>query len=332
MTVRHQHDAPLNPADCRDKITCTVGLPAYNEAENIGNLIETLQNQRLCRVVLEQIVVVASGCTDGTEAIVRRYAASDPRIKLITQPERRGKAAAVNIIIAENTSDVIMLHSADVIPGLDTMERLVSSFDDLDVGIAGGRPTPTNDPNTFMGFIVHVLWNLHHDLSMKHPKMGEVIAFRPVVQRIPVDTPVDEASLEPLIIGQGYRLHYVPDALVYNHGPTTVHDFIKQRRRIYTGHLYLKGLIGYKVATMSSPNIMGTFLRRVFHDLPHLPHYVAAMTLEVYGRLLGWWDWRVRKARPYIWSVAETTKVHIEAPEREASAPAMESSEPAAGT
>jgi biofilm PGA synthesis N-glycosyltransferase PgaC len=302
------------------KISCTVGLPAYNEAENIGNLLKVLLAQKLRTVSLAQIIVVASGCTDGTEDIVREYMERDSRIELIVQPQRRGKASAVNIIIEQNQSDVIVLHSTDVLPADDVVEKLVSPFTDPDVGITGGRPVPTNDPNDFVGYIVHILWQLHHEISKRSPKMGEVIAFRPVLRRIPEDTPVDEASIEPLIIGQGYKLRYIADAKVYNHGPTTIADFLKQRRRIYTGHLYLQGLVGYRVATMSPPKLATVFLQRMFADLPHLPQYIAAAFLEVYGRVLGWYDWKIRKARPYIWSIAETTKVRIEAPSAEQAA------------
>lgn len=295
-------------------ISCAIGLPAYNEAENIGNLLEVLLSQKLQQVSLDQIIVVASGCTDGTEDIVREYMKRDNRIELIVQSQRRGKASAVNIIIEQNQSDVIMLHSTDVLPAEDVVEKLISPFSDPEVGITGGRPVPTNNPDDFVGYIVHILWRLHHEISKRSPKMGEVIAFRPVLRRIPEDTPVDEASIEPLIIGQGYQLRYIDDAKVYNHGPTTITDFLKQRRRIYTGHLYLQGLVGYRVATMSPPKLALVFLRRMFADLSHFPQYVAAAFLEVYGRVLGWYDWKIRKARPYIWSIAETTKVKIEAP------------------
>ena len=42
-----------------------------------------------------------------------------------------------------------------------------------------------------------------------------------------------------------------PDAVVLNKGPETVDDFLKQRRGIFAGHIYLKETLGYKVSTMS---------------------------------------------------------------------------------
>ena len=69
------------------------------------------------------------------------------------------------------------------------------------------------------------------------PKLGEIVAFRNVIPRIPLDTAVDELSIQALITQLGYQLVYEPEAVVYNRGPATVGDFLRQRRRIYAGHL-----------------------------------------------------------------------------------------------
>ena len=63
-----------------DKIRCSVGITAYNEEANIGRLLQAVMDQRLYEVEINQIVVVASGCTDRTEEIVREYMEVEPRI------------------------------------------------------------------------------------------------------------------------------------------------------------------------------------------------------------------------------------------------------------
>jgi len=214
-------------------VHCCVALMAYNEEGNIDRLLEALCTQRLSKVAIDEIVVVASGCTDRTEEIVRQFCAKDARVKLLTQHRREGKASAINHLLRHTSSEVIVLQSADTLPNPDTIENLVAPFSDPQVGMAGGHPLPTNDPRTFMGYVSHLLWRLHHRVSLRRPKMGELIAFRNIFRQIPYDSAVDEASIEPLILGQGLELHYVPEAIVYNRGPETVTDFFKQRRRIY---------------------------------------------------------------------------------------------------
>ena len=288
-------------------IPCSLGIMAHNEAANIGRLLARVGASRLERVEVAEIIVVASGCTDDTEAIVRAAAAADPRIRLISQPTREGKASAMNLFLRDAACDVLILSSADLLPGEDAIERLVSPFADPEVGMTACRPEPLNDPATFMGFAAHLLWDLHHQMNLNGFKAGEMIAFRKVFTRIPPHTAVDEASVEPLIRGQGYGVRYVPDAIVYNKGPETVDDFLRQRRRIYAGHLEMQAALGYSVSTMSGGKIAGLLLRHLDWRPRQLWWTVRVVALEVYGRYLGRQDYRARHSHT-VWEIAATTK------------------------
>jgi biofilm PGA synthesis N-glycosyltransferase PgaC len=132
---------------------------------------------------------------------------------------------------------------------------------DPEVDMTGGRQVPVNDPRTFIGFAAHLLWGIHHHVCLQSPKLGELTAFRRVFRRIPGNSAVDEANMEPLIRGQGCQLSDVPEALVYNRGPGTVRDLLKQRARIYAGHLCVRHKYGYTIATMSPARIMIALLK-----------------------------------------------------------------------
>ena len=288
-------------------IPCSLGIMAHNEAANIGRLLARVAASRLERVRVAEIIVVASGCTDDTEAIVRAAAAADPRIRLISQPTREGKASAMNLFLRDAACDVLILSSADLLPSEDAIERLVSPFADPEVGMTACRPEPVNDPATFMGFAAHLLWDLHHQMNLVGFKAGEMIAFRKVFTRIPPHTAVDEASVEPLIRGQGYGVRYVPEAVVYNKGPETVPDFLRQRRRIYAGHLEMQAALGYSVSTMSGGKIARLLLRNLDWRPRQLWWTARVVALEVYGRYLGRQDYRARRSHT-VWEIAATTK------------------------
>ena len=288
-------------------INCSLGIMAHNEAANIGRLLARVAASRLERVRVAEIIVVASGCTDDTEAIVRAAAAADPRIRLISQPTRQGKASAMNLFLRDAACDVLVLSSADLLPSEDAIERLVSPFADPEVGMTACRPEPVNDPATFMGFAAHLLWDLHHQMNLEGFKAGEMIAFRKVFTRIPPHTAVDEASVEPLIRGQGFGVRYVPDAVVYSKGPETVNDFLRQRRRIYAGHLEMQAALGYSVSTMSGGKIAGLLLRNLDWRPRQLWWTARVVALEVYGRYLGRQDYRARRSHT-VWEIAATTK------------------------
>jgi biofilm PGA synthesis N-glycosyltransferase PgaC len=288
-------------------IACSMGIMAYNEEANIGRLLEAVVSQRTAKVALTQIVVVASGCTDRTESIVQDWARRDGRIRLISQPRREGKASAINQFLPRAQEKIVVLCGADLLPAPDAIEELVAPFADPAVGMTTGRPMPVNPPGTFMGFAAHLLWELHHQINLRSFKAGEMIAFRKIFEQIPFYTSVDEACIEPVTRGQGFEVRYVPTAVIYNKGPVTVADFLRQRRRIYAGHLALHHALGYRVSTFSGWKVLGIFLRNLdWRPRPFLWAWGVA-ALEAYGRFLGSSDYKERRDHR-VWEVATTTK------------------------
>jgi cellulose synthase/poly-beta-1,6-N-acetylglucosamine synthase-like glycosyltransferase len=135
-----------------------------------------------------------------------------------------------------------------------------------------------------------------------------MIAFRNIIKSIPNNTAVDEAWIEMAVRKKGFALRYVPNAVVYNHGPESTSDFLKQRRRIYSGHLHLKKQVRYEVATMKVSKILKVIPRVIGPSLKELFFLVGAVFLEVYGRFLGAYDFYIKKRNPYVWDMAASTK------------------------
>lgn len=292
------------------RIACSLGIMAYNEEANIGRILERISAQRTEVADVTEIIVVASGCTDGTEEVVRAWARRDARVRLVVQVQREGKASAVNLFLAEAREAVLLLSSADLLPGEGTLDAVVAPFADGEVAMTTCRPVPVNDPRTFMGFAAHLLWDLHHEINLRSFKAGELIAFRRVFARIPRRSAVDEASIESVIRSQGYGVRYVASAVTYNKGPETVRDFLAQRRRIYAGHLFVRDAVGYRVSTLSGLKILGLLLLHL--DWRPRPFFWtwAVAALEAYGRLLGRLDYR-RRLDHAVWVMARTTKVLV---------------------
>jgi biofilm PGA synthesis N-glycosyltransferase PgaC len=289
---------------------CSIGIMAYNEEANIARTLRAVLAQNGPSVHLQEIIVVASGCTDRTEAIVAEMARNEPRIHLCVQEKREGKASAINLFLKQARSPLLILLGADVLPARQAFEHLCAPFDDPSVGMVGGRPVPLNDPMTFMGHTVHLLWRLHDSLARRQPKLGEIIAFRHVIPGIATSSAVDEVSIQALIEQLGYTLIYQPECIVYNKGPLTVRDFLKQRRRIYAGHLTVRKQQQYEAATMRvSPIFRQLFACR--HFALRSPRQIAwtlgAILLEACARAQGFYDfWRRREH--HIWQMAPSTK------------------------
>lgn len=300
------------PAQGGSSLTrCAVGIMAYNEASNIANAISSILRQSYGVCELHEIIVVASGCTDDTVPIVTEISKSEPRVRLIVQERREGKASAINIFLAEAKAPILIMVSADVMLRDGALGMLLAPFQDETVGMVGAHPIPVNDDHQFLGHAVHLLWDLHDRVARESPKLGEVVAFRSGVPAIPTDTPVDEISIQAFITQFGYRLVYEPRAIVYNRGPSTISDFLRQRRRIYSGHLRIQQRQGYSASTMSVSRIVRALLSARPFTTPRMAMYtLGAIGLEGAARLLGGYDY-LRGRQHYLWQISPTTKLQI---------------------
>jgi biofilm PGA synthesis N-glycosyltransferase PgaC len=289
-------------------IRCSVGVTAYNEEANIGKLLERLVNQALCDVEISEIIVVASGCQDRTVEIVQEWCQRDSRIRLFIQEKREGKPAAVNLFIREATQDVCVLESGDTLPGMDTIEHLVRPFADPQIGMTGAQKVPVNAPNDVVGYLSHLRLRMEHELCLEIPRLGELVAFRKVFDHIPPDVAMDEAFAEALIVRRGMLVRYVPEAKVYNMGPSTVSDFIRQRRRNYAGHLHLKEKYGYRVSSLDSPRVLRIALDEAWKAIRVILYLIWLGSLELVARILGAYDYYIRGRKHVVWDMAWTTK------------------------
>jgi biofilm PGA synthesis N-glycosyltransferase PgaC len=292
----------------QDKIKCSVGVTAYNEEANIGRLLQAIIDQRLYEVQIADIHVVASGCTDRTEEIVREYMERDSRIQLHVQEKREGKTSAINVFLAHASEKVCVLESGDTLPREDTFEKMVSMFRDPAVGMTGAQKVAVNTPDHIVGVLSHLRLQMEHQLCLEIPRLGELIAFRKVFDQIPPDIAMDEAFVEALIIRRGMQVRYAPDAVVYNMGPETVTDFVTQRRRNYAGHLYLRDKYGYRVSSLENTRVLRIALQEVWGAVRLVTTLGVLAVLEAYSRILGAWDYRIRKKKHVVWDMAWTTK------------------------
>jgi biofilm PGA synthesis N-glycosyltransferase PgaC len=241
-----------------------VGVLVHNEEPTIETCLQAILAEKDGRTRVGSVLVIASGCTDKTEEIVRSVAATDRRLKLVVESERSGKASALNMLLRHSSEPFVVILGGDVVFTPGSLARLVEPLADPAVGMTGARPAPTNPRSGIVGHAVNILWDVHHELSLRRPKLGEAIAFRRVLRSIDETTLVDEASLEQVIDGLGLQLRYVPSAIVRNHGPETMGEFIAQRARIYRGHVSVATATGYRVSSMglASPLAAGWRLWR----------------------------------------------------------------------
>ena len=287
----------------------SIVVPTHNDEANIGPLLTRLLEED----GVGEVLVVASECADGTVAAVLEVAASaGDRIRLYVEPSRSGKAAAVNFGVGETTLPIVVVVSGDVLIEPGAIEFLAEALCRPGVGLAGGRPVPVNDPDAPVGHAVHLLWRLHHRLALHQPKLGEMIALRSdAVVALP-PTSVDEACFQALLEPAGWVSAYVPEAVVRNRGPGSVADFVKQRRQVHAGHLWLRRRQRYTVPSLH-PRLL---LRELWHDLTEdserlrpkrLVWTAGAVGMEAWARLMARLDY-LRGRENHVWAMVESAK------------------------
>jgi glycosyltransferase involved in cell wall biosynthesis len=75
----------------------SVGICAYNEEGNLPHILSVMTQESLP----DEIVVVASGCTDRTVDVAKSYSS----VRVLEQERREGKASAINLFLAESVGD-----------------------------------------------------------------------------------------------------------------------------------------------------------------------------------------------------------------------------------
>lgn len=290
-------------------LTISAGVCAYNEEKNVLKCLQSLTSQSLHGKDLIEMLVVSSGSTDRTDDIVLDYSRNvDPRVRLIRQGKREGKNSAVNAFINEAKGDVLFLANADNVMMEDTFDLMAEHFTDPATGMVGGHPVPVNDKGTFMGFAVHMLWDMHHRLSLIHPKVGEIVAFRNLKQGIPTGMGSDEDLIRRDLEKKGYQIRYEPMAMIFNRGPTTVRDFFIQRTRVNIGERYMKRWFDYDIPTWDKRFLINAYLSFLKDNASHPIKIAWAMSLEAFARVYAALHVRLDKGDRAVWQVVESTK------------------------
>jgi poly-beta-1,6-N-acetyl-D-glucosamine synthase len=284
-------------------LTVSIGLFAHNEESNIKKALDSIQKQKTDLAVINEIFIVSSGSFDKTNQIIRSETKKDLRIKFLEQFQRQGKASAINYFLTKAKSQILIIVSADLRLHIKAIEEITLPFLHSNVGIVGAHPIPINLHQSQIGKEIKLLWQLHHLISLKNPKCGEMIAFRNVIRSIPKNSAVDEANLEVLLKLIGFKVIYAPHAIVYNKPPKNLKEFLYQRRRIYCGHLHIQNQYQYQVSTNNKKNLSNAILNYLNDNPSDIPIMANLIFWELLGRALGWFDYHVLGRNPYIWQM-----------------------------
>ncbi|NMC35715.1 glycosyltransferase [Candidatus Beckwithbacteria bacterium] len=283
-------------------IKVSLGVFAHNEEKNISKVLNSILKQKTEIAQITEVWVVSSGSHDKTNRIIRQFSKKDKRIKLMEQFSRIGKTSAVNTFIRRAKSSVLVIISADLRLHTHAIEEIITPFLHANIGMVGAHAIPTNIASNPIGQQVRLLWKLHHLVSLQNPKCGEMVAFRKVIRLIPKRF-FDEATLEVLLKLIGYKVIYAPRAIVYNKGPRSTREFIRQQRRNYVGHQWIQKHYNYQVATMDTTKIGPLIINYLLTNPRDFVPMIYLLLLQFVSRTLGWFDYYIFGKNPFVWKM-----------------------------
>lgn len=222
----------------------TVGIPTHNEENSI---VECLQSCHLQTRLPDEIIVVASGCTDNTIPNIKEYQRSHPNVKLIIEEKRKGKISAINKILKESRGDLIVHTDGDVILRKTVIEKLVSRFERYSFvsGVSGTAKVVKNKSLLFYEWSKKMVNILNRNkLSESREGVffhisGYVFAHRKdSIAEVPYVKGATDATMGSIIREKGLII-FDPSVQAMVKYPNNVQDFIRQKARIRYGFLCL---------------------------------------------------------------------------------------------
>jgi cellulose synthase/poly-beta-1,6-N-acetylglucosamine synthase-like glycosyltransferase len=217
----------------------SVVIAACNEVASIGRKLEQTLALDYPAELME-IVVVSDGSTDGTDEVVA--ACSDPRVRLLRVPERRGKTNAQNLAVRECRGEVVVFSDATTLYHPRSLRLLAGNYGDRSVGAVSGRYQyfdPEGRSPTGLGSVA--FWSYENLIktgqSRIHTITGCCGCIYSVRRDLYTELPADIISdlVQPLhVIKQGYRVVFEHRALAYEETTQTTGEEFAMRVRVTT--------------------------------------------------------------------------------------------------
>jgi cellulose synthase/poly-beta-1,6-N-acetylglucosamine synthase-like glycosyltransferase len=214
----------------------TILISAYNEDAVIG---ATIDNKLALDYPPEklEIMVISDGSIDRTDEIVNGFAGRN--VRLIRQQPRAGKTSALNMAAPQAQGEILVFSDANSIYAPDALKKLVANFNDPRVGYVTGKMIYADPDGTPVGEGCSAYMKYENVLRSIETRIGSVVGVDGGIDAVRKDLyrPMKPDQLpdfvQPLmVVEQGYRVVYEPEALLWESSLKEASDEYRMRVRV----------------------------------------------------------------------------------------------------
>lgn len=304
----------------KKRVTVTVGVPAYNEEQNISTLLESVLWQKRDGFRLEKVIVVTDGCSDSTAAVVRTFIRNhrSVTVQLVEGKTRKGKAHRLNQLYRLNTSDILMTVDADILlKDKLLLKKMVKELAKKDVVVVGANNQPV-EAKTFVERVYNAGYQMWYEVRKDYKNGQNVNNFHGMMMGMTKEfaqsiklpgTSGDGPYVCFMAWKQGKKFRFVKKATVLFNSVDNLADYFLQASRNVFSTDDLASLLGEYVYTMQripfSYKLLGvvkTFARDPFYT-------GLAIALNILIRVIPVSD--KKRHTNGIWEIARSTKTNI---------------------
>jgi phenylacetate-CoA ligase len=168
--------------------TISVIAPAHNEAPNLGELVERLQQVFAARGLRGEVVLVDDGSTDETPSVVDRLAAANDDVVAVHHEGNRGIEAAWRSGLEASSGTLVCLIDSDLQYVPEDVWRLyreyLASPDDVIQGFRSSVARDVGDPRYRLSRGLNFILNALFGMRLKDNKSGFILCRREVLDDI----------------------------------------------------------------------------------------------------------------------------------------------------
>jgi cellulose synthase/poly-beta-1,6-N-acetylglucosamine synthase-like glycosyltransferase len=229
---------PVRRVETEQLPNVSIIITAYNEERDIASKLENTCALDYPPAQLE--IIVASDCSnDGTDEIVRSFAARG--VRLHRQPERLGKTTAQNAAVELARGDIVLFSDATTLYQPDVLRVIVPDFGDLTIGCVAGRLIYIDPAQSNVGRGARSYWDYETFLKRNESCIGSLIGVSGclyAVRRTAYVPLYPEACSDFIIatkmVEQGLRAIYQPAAVCTEETNRQTNKELRMRVRVIT--------------------------------------------------------------------------------------------------